>query len=321
MRLSNLKLFEKVIHKAKTLVVDGEEIQMAEFSELFNKAFSGAIEKILYISQQAMSMVYSLDNAIGSIKEIEKFNGKIQAINKQTNLLSLNATIESARAGEAGKGFAVVADEVRGVSKEINKLSDEMNEKITLVSDNVNEGYKILKDVATTDMSENIAIKKTLDGLMQALMLQTKEFSEILSGTADSSRKISFSISNMVQKMQFQDITSQYITNFMEVLNRIGSSMKSFDYMYVHNYREEGLSSYNAKIDFINEVKSDLKLTELKKDYDEVIVRFNLATKEELEESSVNKSSEVESSDASASSVGIVAEQVADSDAGDIDLF
>ena len=85
-------------------------------------------------------MVYSLDDAIEAIREIEKFNGRIQAINKQTNLLSLNATIESVRACEAGKGFAVVSDEVRSVSKEINILSVEMSEKIGQVGNSVRKG-------------------------------------------------------------------------------------------------------------------------------------------------------------------------------------
>lgn len=64
----------------------------------------------------------------------------IQDISRQTNLLSLNASVEAARSGEAGKGFAVVAGEVRSlaqnsniVSKEISTDLEKMQEYVTSV--------------------------------------------------------------------------------------------------------------------------------------------------------------------------------------------
>lgn len=104
-----------------------EEHSLAHSLQLINKAMDDATSKILFVSKEAMSMVYGLEEAKHNLDSTENFITQINKITKQTNLLALNATIEAARAGEAGKGFEVVAG-ISQLSKEIAILSMEMSE-------------------------------------------------------------------------------------------------------------------------------------------------------------------------------------------------
>lgn len=101
----------------------------------------------------------SMDRLQHKAKEVQDIANIIYDISSQTNLLSLNASIESARAGEAGKGFAVVADQIRQLAEQTRKSTENIATIIEELNSNAEATTAAVKEsiVATNHQGELIA--------------------------------------------------------------------------------------------------------------------------------------------------------------------
>lgn len=129
----NSSAIEDIANRTKQVVVDG----ISEVNEL-NHAASASIG----ITNQTIADIEELERESKAITEII---GVINEIAGQTNLLSLNASIEASRAGEAGRGFSVVANEIRNLSNRSVSAAKEIEEIITAIISKTQNTAKTVK--------------------------------------------------------------------------------------------------------------------------------------------------------------------------------
>jgi methyl-accepting chemotaxis protein len=140
------------------------EVQGGKFGiEQISLTILGITDKIDSLSQQ----IAQLDK---NIREIDITAGATSRAAKQTNLLAVNATIESAIASESSKGFRVVANEIRGLAEQSARTSMQIQDMISgiqlnmlKINDTILETNQAVRDSFNTIKDA----EKTLDKITQ----------------------------------------------------------------------------------------------------------------------------------------------------------
>jgi len=161
-----------------------EELQTAEgIVEKGSISIQNLVKNINAVGTSVNESQLIVTNLSNKSKEITKILEVMMSIATQTNLLSLNASIEAARAGDAGRGFAVVAGEVKKLA-EMSKLS-------------ANQISILVKEIqAETILSEQSMdkVKQEVTQSMDVVLEAGDTFFEIL----DSLQTINNSMGNLL---------------------------------------------------------------------------------------------------------------------------
>jgi CHASE3 domain sensor protein len=179
-----------------------------------------------------------VDLIVGNMLELGKKSQHIGAVldivselSEQTNILSINATIEAAGAGEAGKRFAVVADEIRkladrvsGSTKEIRNLIEDIRASVNTTvmttetgSKAVDAGARQLADVATAFKQIAGLVGTTTDAARE-IELSTKQQSTAV-------EQVNVAIANVAQATRENEASSVQTLQTAAELTRLSADL------------------------------------------------------------------------------------------------
>ena len=144
--------------------IHSETVTLNENSNKMDRANRNASESMNLVLESSHTssdiiteMIVQVKATNEAIASISKAVELISDITAQTNLLSLNASIEVARAGQAGKGFAVVATEIKQLAEQSSQSAD----TIKKIADDILE--KSNKSVELTERMRALAEKEQAD--------------------------------------------------------------------------------------------------------------------------------------------------------------
>lgn len=132
-------------------------------------------------------------------KEIETIVQTIGSLSSRTDLLALNASIESVRAGEHGRGFAVVAEEVRALAEQSAQAVLDINRRLEMIQ------LETSQTAASGDEDQ-----------MQSVMQRVNETLESLEGICESANNSEHGIGDISEFSGKQLRLAQEIVEALE---------------------------------------------------------------------------------------------------------
>ena len=161
-------------------------------------------ESIKLLKNNYDSLTAAAENVAGKLAvingNVEKITGIVTAINdvsRQTNLLSLNASIEAEKAGEFGLGFAVVARQIRRLADKTSIASANIENIVRQMQSSVNSGVMEMDRFGAKMRQSSKIIIETADMLartvseIEAIGPQFEDIASGIGELSENARKIS----------------------------------------------------------------------------------------------------------------------------------
>lgn len=191
--------------------------QNADLMRKSSEQATNTIQQLRQINAEVENSIATINKQIhltnDSAQKIRAATEIIASIADETNLLSLNASIEAARSGESGRGFAVVASQIQ-------KLAEQSNDSSRAIE-------KITNDLINNS-AETVAIMSNVHEIINSQsqnMIETEQIvAEVMNGIGTSLERIEQIESSTVMLEDSRNRIVQAVEGLSEIAQQNAAS-------------------------------------------------------------------------------------------------
>jgi twitching motility protein PilJ len=154
-----------------------------------------AIRETIQETSKRIKRLGESSQEIGNIVEL------INDIAEQTNILALNASIQSSMAGEAGRGFAVVADEVQRLAERAANATKQIEVLVRTIQTDTNEAV-VSMERSTTDVVGGALLAENAGAALEEIEQVSNQIASLVQNISGSARQQTHAAQNIARNMQ-----------------------------------------------------------------------------------------------------------------------
>lgn len=143
--------------------IRNQTVAVQDSSKIMNNKIKSMQDSSHKMDEGISAISKRIETVNTTVDKVSNIVSVIEEISSETNLLSLNASIEAARAGDAGKGFAVVAQEIRVLSDNTNTELENIKQIISSLVEECRYCVQASGTIVEDNAKQKEEIKAVLD--------------------------------------------------------------------------------------------------------------------------------------------------------------
>ncbi len=209
-----LNRVQAMMSLTEIVVNDAQQVETAvqqanQTVQIGDTAMNRTVDGIMAIRSTVADTNQRIKRLSESSQKISKVVNLIGHFTTQTQLLSLNASIEATRAGEYGRGFAVVADEVRSLARQSAEAATEIEQLVQEIQVGTAE-VSTAMETGIQQVAEGTSLVTDTRQNLTAIVKVTSQISNLMAGITQTTHK---------QASEFKDVAVT-VTEATEIANQ-----------------------------------------------------------------------------------------------------